>query len=171
MDSIATSMQKIQTAWESFTQKLQASGFVKTFFKAIAGVVENIDKLLPGIVAMLININAKHLPVLGMKIQGLFGGKSVASNWFKGSFGASTTLVKQQLLEKAKYRAGLVGEEGLTPEERAILNDSKVQQPKSYTEELLKQIAENTAGIKRNTSKSGDDQSSTQNTNIVDANG
>lgn len=171
MDSIATSMQKIQTAWESFTQKLQASGFVKSFFKIIAGVVENIDKMLPGIVATLININAKHLPVLGMKIQSLFGGKSVASNWFKGSFGASKTLVEQQLLEKAKYRAGLIGEENLTPEEKAILSGSKIQKPKSYTEELLQQIADNTAGIKRNTSNSGDDQSSVQDTSIVDVRG
>lgn len=171
MDSIATSMQRIQTAWESFTQKLQASGFVKGFFKTIAGVVENIDKMLPGIVATLININAKHLPVLGMKIQGLFGGKSVASNWFKGSFGASKTLVEQQLLEKAKYRAGLIGEENLTPEEKAILSGSKIQKPKSYTEELLQQIADNTAGIKRNTSNGGDDQSSVQDTSIVDVGG
>lgn len=171
MDSIATSMQSIQTAWESFTQKLQASGFVKGFFKTIAGVVENIDKMLPGIVATLININAKHLPVLGMKIQGLFGGKSVASNWFKGSFGASKTLVEQQLLEKAKYRAGLIGEENLTPEEKAILSGSKIQKPKSYTEELLQQIADNTAGIKRNTSNGGDDQSSVQDTSIVDVGG
>ena len=171
MDSIATSMQRIQTAWESFTQKLQASEFVKGFFKAIAGVVENIDKILPNIVAMLININAKHLPVLGMKIKSLFGGKSAAANWFKGSFGGSKTLVEQQLLEKAKYRVGLVGEEGLTPEERAILNGSKVQQPKSYTEELLKQIADNTAGIKRNTSNSVDGQSPVKDTPIADIGG
>lgn len=118
---------------------------------------------------MLVNINAKHLPVLGMKIKNLFGGKSAAANWFKGSFGGSKTLVEQQLFEKAKYRAGLVGEEELTPEERAILNSSKVQQPKSYTEELLKQIADNTAGIKRNTSKDGETQSSTQDTNIIEA--
>lgn len=171
MDSIATSMQKIQTAWESFTQKLQASGFVKGFFKTIAFVVENIDKMLPGIVATLININAKHLPVLGMKIQGLLGGKSVASNWFKGSFGASKTLVEQQLLEKAEYRAGLIGEENLTPEEKAILSGSKIQKPKSYAEELLQQIADNTAGIKRNTSNGGDEQSSVQDTSIVDVGG
>ena len=171
MDSIATSMQRIQTAWESFTQKLQASGFVKGFFKVIAGVVENIDKVLPHIVAMLINVNAKHLPALGVKIKSLFGGKSAAANWFKGSFGGSKTLVEQQLLEKAKYRAGLVGEEGLTPEERAALNGSKIQQPKSYTEELLKQIADNTAGIKRNTSNSGDDQSPVKDAPIVDARG
>lgn len=169
MDSIATSMQKIQTAWEGFTQKLKASGFVKSFFKVLAGFVESIDKWLPRIVAMLVNINAKHLPVLGMKIKNLFGGKSAAANWFKGSFGGSKTLVEQQLFEKAKYRAGLVGEEKLTPEEKAILNSSKVQQPKSYTEELLKQIADNTAGIKRNTSKDGETQSSTQDTNIIEA--
>lgn len=171
MDSIATSMQRIQTAWESFTQKLQASGFVKGFFKVIAGVVENIDKVLPHIVAMLINVNAKHLPALGVKIKSLFGGKSAAANWFKGSFGGSKTLVEQQLLEKAKYRAGLVGEEGLTPEEKAALNGSKIQQPKSYTEELLKQIADNTAGIKRNTSKDGDDQTFMPDNPAVDARG
>lgn len=171
MDSIATSMQRIQTAWESFTQKLQASGFVKGFFKTIAGVVENIDKMLPGIVATLININAKHLPVLGMKIQGLFGGKSVAANWFKGSFGASKTLIEQQLLEKAKYRAGLIGEENLTPEEKAILSGSKIQKPKSYTEELLQQIADNTAGIKRNTSNSGDERPSAKDASVVDVGG
>lgn len=171
MDSIATSMQKIQTAWESFTQKLQASGFVKGFFKTIAFVVENIDKMLPGIVATLININARHLPVLGMKIQGLFGGKSVASNWFKGSFGASKTLIEQQLLEKAKYRAGLIGEENLTPEEKAILSGSKIQKPKSYTEELLQQIADNTAGIKRNTSNSGDERPSAKDASVVDVGG
>lgn len=169
MDSIATSMQRIQTAWEGFTQKLKASGFVKSFFKVLAGFVESIDKWLPSIVAMLVNINARHLPVLGMKIKNLLGGKSAAANWFKGSFGGSKTLVEQQLFEKAKYRAGLVGEEKLTPEERAILNSSKVQQPKNYTEELLKQIADNTAGIKRNTSKDGETQSSTQDTNIIEA--
>ncbi len=66
MDSIATSMQKIQTAWESFTQKLQASGFVKGFFKTIAFVVERIDKFLPHAVALLTSMTARHLPVLGM---------------------------------------------------------------------------------------------------------
>ena len=66
MDSIATSMQRIQTAWESFTQKLQASGFVKSFFKTIAFVVERFDKFLPHAVALLTSMTARHLPVLGM---------------------------------------------------------------------------------------------------------
>ncbi len=59
MDSIATSMQRIQTAWEGFTQKLKASGFVKGFFEAIAGVVENMNVILPVMVSFLSTILVK----------------------------------------------------------------------------------------------------------------
>lgn len=73
MDSIATSMKRIQTAWEGFTQKLQASGFVKTFFGAIAGIVENMNVILPVMVSLLSTILVKQLPALGTKIDDLFG--------------------------------------------------------------------------------------------------
>ena len=73
MDSIATSMQKMQTAWEGFTQKLKASGFVKGFFEAIAGVVENMNVILPIMVSLLSTILVKQLPALGTKLDDLFG--------------------------------------------------------------------------------------------------
>lgn len=89
MDSIATSMQRIQTAWEGFTQKLKASGFVKGFFEAIAGVVENMNVILPVMVSFLSTILVKQLPALGTKIDDLFGQPirkfgSEAKKLFKG---------------------------------------------------------------------------------------
>lgn len=122
MDSIATSMQKIQTAWESFTQKLQASGFVKTFFKAIAGVVENIDKILPNIVAMLTAIAGKHLPTIGMKVQGLFGGGSRMGKGVRAAFGRSGSFEQESLRELAEYKKGLgYKDEELSEAERKVL--------------------------------------------------
>ena len=89
MDSIATSMQRIQTAWEGFTQKLKASGFVKDFFEAIAGVVENMNVILPAMVSFLSTILVKQLPALGTKLDDLFGQpirkfSSEAKELFKG---------------------------------------------------------------------------------------
>lgn len=107
MDSIATSMQKIQTAWESFTQKLQASGFVKTFFKVIAGVVENIDRILPNIVAVLTAIAGKHLPTIGMKVRGLFSGGSRMGRGVRAAFGRSGSFEQESLRELAEYKKGL----------------------------------------------------------------
>lgn len=107
MDSIATSMQRIQTAWESFTQKLQASEFVKGFFKAIAGIVENIDKILPNIVAMLTAIAGKHLPTIGMKVQGLFSGGSRMGKGVRAAFGRSGSFEQESLRELAEYKKGL----------------------------------------------------------------
>lgn len=107
MDSIATSMQRIQTAWESFTQKLQASGFVKTFFKAIAGVVENIDKFLPHAVALLTSMTARHLPVLGMQIKGLFGDKSSGGRFVRSVFGRGKTFEEESLKQLGQYKKGI----------------------------------------------------------------
>lgn len=107
MDSIATSMQRIQTAWESFTQKLQASGFVKTFFKAIAGVVENIDKFLPHAVALLTSMTARHLPVLGMQIEGLFGDKSSVGRFVRSVFGRGKTFEEESLKQLGQYKKGI----------------------------------------------------------------
>lgn len=89
MDSIATSMQRIQTAWEGFTQKLKASGFVKGFFEAIAGVVENMNVILPAMVSFISTILVKQLPALGTKLDDLFGQpirkfSSEAKELFKG---------------------------------------------------------------------------------------
>ena len=123
MDSIATSMQKIQTAWEGFTQKLQASGFVKTFFKAIAGVVENIDKILPNIVAALTAIAGKHLPTIGMKVQGLFSGGSRMGRSVRAAFGRSGSFEQESLRELAEYKKGLgYKDEELSDAERKALS-------------------------------------------------
>ena len=123
MDSIATSMQRIQTAWESFTQKLQASGFVKTFFKAISGVVENIDKILPNIVAMLTAIAGKHLPTIGMKAKGLFGGGSRMGKGVRAAFGRSGSFEQESLRELAEYKKGLgYKDEELSEAERKVLS-------------------------------------------------
>ena len=122
MDSIATSMQRIQTAWESFSQKLQASGFVKTFFKAIAGVVEHIDKILPNIVAMLTAIAGKHLPTIGMKVQGLFSGGSRMGRNIRAAFGRSGSFEQESLKELAEYKKGLgYKDEELSDAERKAL--------------------------------------------------
>ena len=107
MDSIATSMQKIQTAWESFTQKLQASGFVKGFFKTIAFVVERIDKFLPHAVALLTSMTARHLPVLGMQIKGLFGDKSSAGRFVRSVFGRGKTFEEESLKQLGQYKKGI----------------------------------------------------------------
>lgn len=146
MDSIATSMQRIQTAWEGFTQKLKASGFVKGFFEAIAGVVENMNVILPIMVSFLSTILVKQLPALGTKIDDLFGQpirkfSSEAKELFRGKKEGKTAAdyykeSSEERFRKAQqnmnpYQKGMLSKmEILEKEVRGIATNNKVDTSK-----------------------------------------
>lgn len=165
MDSIATSMERIQTAWEGFAQKLQASGIVKTFFRAIAGIVEHIDKILPNIVAMLTAIAGKHLPTIGTKIQGLFGNRSSAGRSIRSAFGRSGTFEQESLRELAEYKRGLgYADEDLSEAERKALGSGYQENTADdKTASNTDQIKSDVSAIKAYLQNKGSDSSNVPN--------
>lgn len=53
MDSMAAATKRLENAWESFVMKLESSKILRLTSEALAGIVENIDKLLPSIISLL----------------------------------------------------------------------------------------------------------------------
>lgn len=128
MDSIATSMQRIQTAWEGFTQKLKASGFVKGFFKAIAGVVENMNTILPTMVSLLSTILVKQLPALGTKLDDLFGQPirkfgSEAKELFKGGKEGKTAADYYKESNEERLRKA---QQNMNPYQKSMLSKMEI---------------------------------------------
>lgn len=76
MDSIEARLNKLQTAWEEFTQKLGASSFVKGAVSALTFLVENLDKILTLLGSISAYLMAKKLWANIGKLGGIFNGLS-----------------------------------------------------------------------------------------------
>lgn len=53
MDSMAAATKRLENAWESFVMKLESSKILRLTSEALAGIVDNMDKLLPSIISLL----------------------------------------------------------------------------------------------------------------------
>ena len=76
MDSIESRLNKLQTAWEEFTQKLGASSFVKGAVSALTFLVENLDKILALLGSISAYLMAKKLWANIGRLGGIFNGLS-----------------------------------------------------------------------------------------------
>lgn len=76
MDSIEARLNKLQTAWEEFTQKLGASSFVKGAVSALTFLVENLDKILTLLGSISAYLMAKKLWANVGRLGGIFNGLS-----------------------------------------------------------------------------------------------
>ena len=54
MDSMAAATKRLENAWESFTMKLESSKVLRLTSEALAGIVENMDKLLPLVTSLIV---------------------------------------------------------------------------------------------------------------------
>lgn len=61
MDSMAAATKRLENAWESFTMKLESSKVLRLTSEAIAGIVENMDKLLPMVFALLTAMKSSNI--------------------------------------------------------------------------------------------------------------
>lgn len=64
-ESVAYSINQLSAAWEGFTQKLEASGAVKTFFTGLTAIIENLDHILQQLVPLIATFNADKIVSLG----------------------------------------------------------------------------------------------------------
>lgn len=60
-ESIAYSINQLSAAWEGFTQKLEASGAVKTFFTGLTAIIKNLDHILQQLVPLIATFNADKI--------------------------------------------------------------------------------------------------------------
>jgi len=58
MESIEASINKVQNAWEGFTQRLGSNKVLKGFFNVVAGIVKHLDKIIISLTSMLTAMNA-----------------------------------------------------------------------------------------------------------------
>lgn len=74
MESLAFQFERISTAWEEFTQKLEASGAVIAVFKKISDLVSNIGGVLQVISSFVVGISSFKIPAFAMKLVDFFTG-------------------------------------------------------------------------------------------------
>lgn len=74
MDSIEARLNKLQAAWEEFTQKVGTSSFVKGAVNALTFLVENLDKMLTSLVNISAYLMARKLWANVGKLGGIFNG-------------------------------------------------------------------------------------------------
>lgn len=60
-ESVAYSINQLSAAWEGFTQKLEASGAVKTFFTGLTAIIKNLDHILQQLVPLIATFNADKI--------------------------------------------------------------------------------------------------------------
>ena len=60
-ESVAYSINQLSAAWEGFTQKLEASGAVKTFFTGLTAIIENLDHILQYLMPVIATFNADKI--------------------------------------------------------------------------------------------------------------
>lgn len=58
MESIEASINKVQNAWEGFTQRLGSNKALKGFFDVTAGIIKHLDKIIISLTSMLTAMNA-----------------------------------------------------------------------------------------------------------------
>lgn len=83
-ESVAYSINQLSAAWEGFTQKLEASGAVKTFFTVLTAIIENLDHILQHLIPVIATFNADKIVSLAKFLSPL---ATVIPNTIGKSFG------------------------------------------------------------------------------------
>lgn len=83
-ESVAYSINQLSAAWEGFTQKLEASGAVKTFFAGLTAIIENLDHILQHLIPVIAAFNADKIVSLAKFLSPL---ATVIPNTIGKSFG------------------------------------------------------------------------------------
>ena len=126
MESIEASINKVQNAWESLTQKIGSSKTIKGFLDVTAQIVKHFDKILVSTTSMLTAVNAYKLnfgsfkgftdkPTNNLNIMHM---KSAGSTMQKSNTGTTVTKINtnvERLITIANKIAGNVDAQTSTP--------------------------------------------------------
>jgi hypothetical protein len=72
-ESVAYSINQLSAAWEGFTQKLEASGAVKTFFNGLTILIKNIGTALSMVLSTVVSLHSFKLTTDLKRITDFFG--------------------------------------------------------------------------------------------------
>lgn len=109
-ESVAYSINQLSTAWEGFTQKLEASGAVKTFFNGLTILIKNLGTALSMVLSTVVSLHSFKLTTDLKRLADFFGfgsseGKGrLRTKWDKTKAWFSPNRMTQQAAqEKEKY--------------------------------------------------------------------
>lgn len=92
MESLAFQFERISTAWEEFTQKLEANGAVIKVFEKIYELVSNVGMVMQGLSSLVVGILSFKIPAIATKIV----------DFFASSTGAGRMLFDSDARERAQ---------------------------------------------------------------------
>lgn len=92
MESLAFQFERISTAWEEFTQKLEANGAVIKVFEKIYELVSNVSMVMQGLSSLIVGILSFKIPAIVTKIV----------DFFASSTGAGRMLFDSDARERAQ---------------------------------------------------------------------
>lgn len=120
-ESVAYSINQLSAAWEGFTQKLEASGAVKTFFNGLTILIKNLGTALSMALSTIVSLRSFKLTTDLKRLADFFGfgssdGKGcLETKWDKTkSWFSPNRMTQQAAQEKEKYeqqRAGTYEEQ------------------------------------------------------------
>lgn len=109
-ESIAYSINQLSAAWEGFTQKLEASGAVKTFFTGLTLLIKNLGTALSMVLSTVVSLRSFKLTTDLKRFSDFFGFESsegkgrLRTKWDKTTAWFSPNRMTQQAAqEKEKY--------------------------------------------------------------------
>ena len=109
-ESIAYSINQLSAAWEGFTQKLEASGAVKTFFTGLTILIKNFGTALSMVLSTVVSLRSFKLTTDLERLADFFGFESsegkgrLRTKWNKTKAWFSPNRMTQQAeQEKEKY--------------------------------------------------------------------
>ena len=115
-ESVAYSINQLSTAWEGFTQKLEASGAVKTFFNGLTILIKNLGTALSMVLSTVVSLHSFKLTTDLKRLADFFGFESsegkgrLRTKWDKTTAWFSPNRMTQQAeQEKEKYEQQRTG--------------------------------------------------------------
>lgn len=133
-ESIEFSIQRLSTAWESFSQKLAVDPVVKGAFEFLTGIIDNLDIIMTSSTSLLVSLNSFKIPTDIKRISGFLGVGA-------GGIGDGNVFDPSRMTEKAKeYGQKFSG----SVEERASNNVV------AAADRLVRSIDNNTAAQNQN---------------------
>ena len=109
-ESIAYSINQLSAAWEGFTQKLEASGAVKTFFTGLTLLIKNLGTALSQVLSTVVSLRSFKLTTDLKRLADFFGFESSEGNgrWQTkkekiASWFSPNRMTQQAAQEKEKY--------------------------------------------------------------------
>lgn len=146
MESLAFQFERISTAWEEFTQKLEASGTVIKVFEKIYDLISNVGMTMQKISSLIVGLLSFKIPAITTKIV----------DFFTSSTGAGRMLFDPGARQKAQDEELRKAREKDSGDALIDSNAKLTEATKNLTDAIERKRAQESKGIVSSAGKSTD---------------